>query len=277
MSKAMLVLAGPPGGGKSTAALQAAPGSLFVGSAPNNAHYFKQWKLTPEGQAAAVAPPLMELIIDQCSVSVGGKVQMTIGANGLPVPIPQKSTFEMYVGMMQRKAFEAFSKGQPPPWNYVIIDELGTFWNRIFAEIAPTVVTKEGKPNPLGAFGVMGDWSSSICNSLRQLIQANVGIMMVCHDQEPDKANEKKGGPKLPSQAIMRQLCADADGVLFRSLVDPKVDIDNPGKVQQSRRIWRAHASEHWVSKLRGLPDSMFAEIEDWPLKRIIEAAGFDS
>lgn len=269
MAKGSFILYGVPGTGKSTAALQTFQDALYIASSPNNAQFYKQWLQCPEGKASGKKLPKREMVLDMFSLTLDGKVYPQRQG------VSQLQHLNANIKKVVDDCLDASAAGKPAPYNYVILDELGTFWARVFEEIKPTVLNREGKLDGLGAFNVAAKWSRDICNYMRQLLSVNVGLCVITHDQEPEKEKDRKGGPKLISQGVQRELCADFDGVLLALLEDPEVDINNPGAPKRSKRIWRVHGSQHHLSKLRGMPDEMFDTIHEWPLDRIIPAAGY--
>jgi len=262
--KGFFVIFGPPGAGKSTEAAATFPDAAYIMSSPNILQFYQNDYL-PAQKGSGLAMPRRVLCIDQYSID--GKVEVL--ANGMPKPVSQKGTLEYYLDMIVARSLVAHGKGEPLPWRNLVIDEVGTFWSRVHAEIEPTILTRSGAIDTRGAYGVLGKWSRARTDYLRQLLVCGMNVVLVGHDQEPDPQAEKKGGPKFPTQQIMRELCADADGVLYRGFEDREVG-------QPSARVWLAHGRQNWLSKLRGMPDRMFAEIKDWPLKRIITTAGFE-
>jgi hypothetical protein len=245
--------------------------ALYISSSPNVTHFYRQWLLTPDGQASGLRPPKREVLVDLYNID--GDVKLA--ANGMPVLRPQKATIEALVTQFVTKCLQEGARGEPLTYRNLIIDEMGTLWSRAHAEIVPTCVTKSGKINTLEAHGKSAEWSSRLTDLLRQTL-AFANVAVVAHAQEPVPAEDRKGGPKCPNQSTMHKLCADADGVLHRVLQDAQIDIDDPTKSTAARRLWRVHASEHWLSKIRGLPDSDFERIAEMPLPEILKLAGFE-
>lgn len=265
--KGFFLLFGPPGGGKSTEAAATFPESIYLMSSPNILQFYEEEYLkTPEAKARNLRMPKRVLCIDKFSIDK--KIELL--PNGMPKPVAQKSALEQYIDQVVVRAMQAYAKGEPPPWRNLIIDEVGTFWSRVFEEIAPTILTRNGAIDTRGAFGATASWSRNRTDYLRQLLVCGMNVVLVGHDQEPDPQSEKKGGPKFPSQQIMREMCADADGVLLRGFEDREIG-------QPSSRIWLVHGRQNWLSKIRGMPDSKFAEVKDWPLHKIIESSGFEA
>ena len=127
-----------------------------------------------------------------------------------------------------------------------------------------------------------------LTDEIRQLTNVGMNVCMIAHDREPDPSKDKQGGPKFFSEGVMKQLCADADGVIMRELKDPQVELKldaPPAEVQAaiaaakdkpSERLWRVHGSEKWAAKLRGLSDTRFGEIRRMELELILPLAGFE-
>ncbi|APU88857.1 hypothetical protein Rctr197k_026 [Virus Rctr197k] len=264
--KGLFILFGPPGGGKSTEAAATFPESIYLMSSPNILQFYENnYLTTPEAKARSLKMPKRVLCIDQFSID--GKVEKL--PNGLPKPVAQKATLETYLDQVVVRALQTKSENQPPPWKNLIIDETGTFWSRVHMEIEPTVTTRSGAVDTRGGYGVLARWSRNRVDYLRQLLVCGMNVVFVGHDQEPDPTQERKGGPKMPSQGVMREMCADADAVLLRGFEDREIG-------QPSARVWLAHGRQNWITKIRGLPDSMFTQIKDWSLHQLVTNAGFE-
>lgn len=277
MSKPFIVVCGSPGTGKSTEVLKAFQDSLCLLSAPNNMHYFK--KLHQRGKLEGYRPPKKIKLIDAFNMgttkedySFDIQSKASFDEEGNLVPIPQKENLEATVFTVMKKSMEAMNNGEPPPYSNLIMDECGTFWQRVFDEIAasPECRTSAGKQDTRQAYGLIGTWSMKMTNWMRQLVQCNVGVALVLHDRDPD--GDKKGGPKTPGKASADQLCSDADGVIQRVMQDPPV-----GSEEKAKRIWCATAGEKWNRKLRGLEPEDEEVIAEMPLQDILtDLAGFD-
>ena len=261
--KGFFVLFGPPGVGKSTEAAATFPESIYLQSSPNLLKFYENEfsKTHPE-----LKMPKRVAVIDKFSLD--GKVEVL--GNGMPRPVPQKATLDGFIDQIVNRSLVAHGHGEPPPWRNVVIDEVGTFWSRVHEEIEPTVTTRSGAIDTRGAYGVLARWSRNRIDYLRQLLVCGMNVVFVGHDQEPDPSQDRKGGPKLPSQQIMREICADADGVLLRGYEDREIG-------QPAARVWLAHGRQNWITKVRGLPDTLYAEMKNWPLRKIIESAGFEA
>jgi len=333
--KGFFVLYGPPGGGKSTEAAKAFPKSLHIASAPNNLQFYSQWQ--PE-HAATHALPYREIVIDEYAVTDSwsatkdqfGRIvpTLTFDAAGMPQRVPQKATLESYLaGIVQSSLLER-AQGLPPTYYNLIIDESGEFWERIFAEIIPTCLSRGGAVDTRSAYVETARWSREIAGFIRQVTLAGMNVCLIAHEQDPDAVHGKKGGPKFVSQAIMKHLCSISDGNLLRDTESQSVLSLTPetpsspaaapaaapaltpaltatpadaaalatpiapvapvapaapdlaqlllgGGAQQMRRIWKVHLDKNWMSKLRGIPDSMYDEVKDMELIDILRLAGF--
>lgn len=268
MTKGMFVLFGPPGLGKSTVAAETFQDSVYLSSSPNVLQFYKQM-----AAARGLPLPRKEVVID--TYSVGGVINTN--AAGLPVPVHTKSTLESLLDQIFNRVMPEAAAKKPLTYRNLIIDEGGTFWTRVLDEIMPATLTKSGAIDTRAAYGAMGKWSNWIVNfKLRPLLSAGLNVCIVAHAQEPDAKEDKKGGPKFPSATIMHQVCADADGVLFRVVEDAPVDINNPGEKKPPTYMWRVHAAQNWLSKLRGIPTSDFETVKALELKQILERAGFE-
>lgn len=268
MAKGFFILFGAPGTGKSTAAAETFPDSFYLSSSPNVLQFYKV-----QAKKYGLPLPVKEVVLDVYSND--GK--MTPGPDGSPVRVPQKAWLEEYLKMLKLRISHDLKNGGALKYKNIVIDECGTFWNRVFAEIEPLSLTKDGtKVDGFASFKNMGKWSNDFVTELRQFNTYGLNVCLICHDAEPEKEKDKKGGPKMPSQTIARQLAADADGVLLRAMEDPPIDLDKPTEKKRARRVWVAHGSQHWLSKLRGLPDDEFEAVKELKLKEILERAGFE-
>jgi hypothetical protein len=299
--KGFFVLYGPPGGGKSTEAAKVFQKSLHIASAVNNLQFYKMWQ--PNHAVNGYQIPYREVVIDEYGVTDSWSAQrdqygqmvpqINLDANGLPVPVPQKATLEGYLIAVVQKALAERAAGLPPTYHNLIIDEGGTFWERVFREIKPTCTTQRGALDTRAAYGVTGEWSNILIGLIRQVILAGMNICLVAHDQDPDPSSGKKGGPKFVSKAIMNHLCAGADGVILREMESKVLDLGSPtpangngqaapafdpnaANLQKApRRIWKVHLEQNWLSKLRGIPDSMYEQVKDMELRDIIRLSGY--
>lgn len=292
--KGYFILAGPPGGGKSFEALRTFQGSFMFRSAVNNTHYYETWLNTAEGMASGAAMPTRIVTIDRSIITDSKDPkfrQVAPKINGVRTSIPQQQWFEWYLNELVDLCTDEFSRDVPLTYRNVIIDEGGTFWARIFNEIQPRCFSKKGTPDPLKAYNEIEKWSMYIVDLIRQLPQFGVNVALVAHDKDPDPENEKQGGAKFPSQAVMKQMGADADGILLRMLEAEHVELNlgttpeeaaammqavTAAKKAPDKRIWIAYASHNWQSKLRGLPDTAFSLIRHMALRDILPMAGFE-
>lgn len=219
--KGLFVLFGPVGASKSTEAMTCFQNALLLSTRPNQIGFFRQWLLTEEGRASGKRLPVREIVID--AYALDG--EMTFGPNGLPLPVPQRAMFEYYVLLAIQKIaseWQLFRAGKlaAPTYRNLVIDEAGTFWERIFEEVAPTITTKDGRADPRRAYGAMNGWTLRITELLRQLVHCGANVCLVTHDRDPDAAEGRKGGPNVISDNIGRKIASAADGVLMRVIVD---------------------------------------------------------
>lgn len=295
--KGIVIPFGPPGGGKTTEALKTFQGSLLIASSENNAHFYKQLLRTNDPQVAGMGPPRRELVYDLFANidswdpnkdADGNPIpQIQMGDGGLPVPLSTKLRLEQTFHSIATKALAEKASGQPLTYRNLIIDEAGTFWARVFEETVPTCVTQAGKIDTRAAYGVMASWSRYQINLLKAACMAGMNVVLVAHDGDPDPGTGKKGGPKFPSKAIMSELCALAEVVAMREIEDAASAVDlgadaNPAalaavkKNEGPKRLWRVHGTQNWLSKIRGVPDSMFEQVKTMELADILRLAGFE-
>lgn len=281
--KPFILTCGAPGTGKSTEAYKSFQDSLTILSSINNAHYYKvlmkRGRLNPEKYKF----PKKFKLIDTNAVGTTEapyadpdtiKPKSARSESGQLVPVDQKAELEATLNTVVARSLSAVEKGEKPPYANVIIDECGTFWQRVFEEILPTCTTKNEKIDARQAYVALGGWSRHISDLLRQLLPCGVGVCLVLHDREPESG--KKGGPKLPSATIGTQLCADADGVIQRVMKDPEIgEKDESGKPAKAKYLWVASAGEQWHRKLRGLEPEDADIIGPMELEDILEMAGF--
>ena len=256
----------PPGTGKSTEARTAHQNAIVLETGANNGLYYDRWLLSETGKASGCKPVKKTILLD--TYSFGGKV--SLDPNGHPAPVSQISSFEMFAQQITSKCLSENASGQPLTYSNVIVDEVGTLWQRVFDELLAQSVTDKGKIDSRAAYGLVSTWSRRILDLLRNVVAAGANLILIAHDQEPD--GDRKGGPQFPSQRVMRQITSDMDGVLLRVLLEGG-GIDG---AKTSKRIWRAHASNSWVSKLRGLPDTSYAQLESMSLVDILREAGYE-
>lgn len=324
LDKCMGIVYGSPGVGKSFEVCKMLPNSLHLASSPNVIRFYKQWLLTPEGQASGLTLPKREIVCDQYMVydSWG----MLHDAQGRPLrndkgqPIPYTETdpktglftpinTAQFLGyfldtIILREAIPAALRaryaGEPPLYENVIIDELGTLYNRVF-EAIPPVVTKKGVVDEFAPYKTMTTWSRDLIAKLRQCLMAGMNVFFVSHAQDYNPRTGAPGGPKFVSKAIMDEVCADTDVVMLRLLEEPKVEFALPplskpgaapaessaafpspeesaaaaGNISAPRRIWRLHSSPQYLTKIRGIPDSMFEKVKTMEGADILALAGF--
>lgn len=307
MSKPIIALIGAPKLGKSTSAFKAFQNSLAIMSSENNAHFYKRWLTTeaakvrlPNGELKYKPPKRVKLVDMKMVGTTKEEYTWLKQGDAKPtrakyvkdeatnlftlapdpqgdqvMPIDQKLTLESTLRAVASKSLIAIDKGEQPPYDNIIIDELGEFMDRVHKEITPTVRTKKDEIDTRGAFGVTDGWLVDFVNDLKQLIVCGVGVCLVLHDREPD--NGKQGGAKLPSAGMGRKLTAMIDGALRLYMKDPPVGAVSPdGKPLKSQRLWTASGTESWNIGLRGLLPDDEDIIGPMEVEEIIELAGFE-
>jgi hypothetical protein len=286
---------GPAGGGKSTEVAKSFPQSLHIASSKNVLHFYRRWLMSPEGQASGKQLPYREImlgenaIIDSWSTDRDAdgnvKPQITIGADGLAMPIPQKVTIEQMLMDTARRALGESAAGQPLTYRNFIFDEAGEFFSRVYDEIEPYCLTENNKIDTRKAFGLLNKWTLWVIKQIQQMLLAGMNVVFVTHEGEPEPAKGKKGGPKFPSKGIMSKLSAVSEGTIMREVEEEQVVLDLSADATQPvpkregdliKRIWIVHLSQNWLSKLRGIPDSMYEEVKTMELEDIIRFAGFE-
>lgn len=280
--RGFIVLYGPPGRGKSTAAATTFQNSLYLCSAPNILQYYDSMA------ANGVRPPRARRLLDQYGFYGWEPMAAASGRNGTAgewkprqyradqppaaglIVVPQKETFEKVCIDFTRLCFDEAARGPQRTFDYLIIDEAHEFYGRVFKELGSASITDAGKQDSRKQYGLLGEWSVDLLTLVRQVTAVGVGLILIAHDQEPDIASRKKGGPKFTSQAIMRTICAMADAVGYRGLIDAELPSDPP------IRLWRFYARQHDLGKIRGLSDEDARRLEREDLSTIMTAAHFD-
>lgn len=224
------VFYGAPGSGKSEQAAMCFEDSLAILTGPNNLHFFETRQAAGYYQKKnkAKRAPRTQFVIDRyIAYKVGPDgfrqdvARVTFDAQGNMLPIPQRASFDAVFSMALQTAFSEYSQyGYVSSFSNLILDEGGTLAHRIFDEVRPYCV-KDGKFDAFRAYNSTADWYVSWYDRLRQLTNIGVNICMVAHDKDPDQTKDKAGGPNLVSQDIMKRVCADSDGVLYRYIEDP--------------------------------------------------------
>lgn len=272
--KGVIVLFGDPGGGKTTAALETFPGALIYSTGLNGTQFFTSQRSRSPEYAKAYAMPVREVVVDLFS----NDGNITIDNEGMPVRVNHKATFEQYLRALIRRLTQDRNEKKPLTYRNLIVDEIGTLYQRVYEDVLPTSLNKSGRVDPLGAWNLLLKWAMEMQGYYRYLNTIGINVVLVAHNTDPD--NERKGGPKMPSQGVQKLVTQESDMVLQRIVKDASVtvDIDNPGasKSKGPLRLWTAFASERWNAKNRGLPDEMLAEVADWPLTKIVQYAGID-
>jgi ATP:corrinoid adenosyltransferase len=271
------ILFGRPGVGKSTAALETFPDSLYIASSTNLDQFFNEWLKTPEGKASGKRPPKKVVVIDQYSIN-GSPIRFSTDKDGRRhmLKIPQRQTLEQAIEDVTLALSEDREAGRPPRYRNIILDELSVFWERMYLEIAEEMIyglngvvkNSDGRAH----YGQLGSWSRQVIDRLRTVVSMGVNLIAVAHDTEPD--GKKAGGPQLPSQRIMRIFAADAHGVLQREVEGGGLDLVT-GKAEPVRPVWKVFATKEWTTKIRGISSARLDEIRDWTLEKIVTTAGF--
>lgn len=219
-SKGLFVVFGAVGASKSTEVMTAFQDAFLISTRPNQIAFYKQWLVSEEGKASGKRLPTREVVLD--AYAVDG--QMTIDPRtGLPIHVPQKATLEYLISEIMKKAVAERAqilagKLARPTYRNLVIDEAGTFWERIFAEIAPLAMTKDGRPDGFRAYGIMNEWTLAITEFLRQFTWCGMNVCLVCHDRDPSSG--RKGGANVVSENIGKKMTAASDGALMRVIVD---------------------------------------------------------
>jgi hypothetical protein len=308
MSKPFIIVCGAPKLGKSTEVFKTFQNSLAIVSSTNNAHYYKKLLTTQlrgpvtrmvgdEEKTFTYKPPKRIKLIDTHTTNVPKDSEpyswdlkprsifgrrtpegtIEIDPNGdILLPVPQIAELEKTIFAVVTASSQASQKGEPPPYDNLIIDEWGEFLDRVYSEVLLTVVTRSGEPDGRKAFGLLNEWVARVINQMKQLSQHGVGVCLVCHDREPDEG--KKGGAKAPSAGIANKMTGMADGAIQRVIKDPEYGAKNAdGTPQKPKRLWKATASEKWNVGLRGIEpedEDLIAELELYDILTIY--AGYD-
>lgn len=310
MSKPFIIVCGAPKLGKSTEAFKTFQNSLAIMSSANNAHYFKKLLTTKyaqpitrvvagKEQTFTYKPPKRIKLIDTHSTNIPKDSEPYTwdikpvpkfgkrNADGIVLPDPagdillptstigelEKTILSVVTATLQAK-----QKGELTPYDNLIIDEWGEFLDRVYSEILtlPECRTKKDEVDGRKAFGLLNEWVAKVVNWMKQLIQCNVGVCLVCHDREPEQG--KKGGAKAPSAGISNKMTGMSDGAIQRIIKDPEFGAKNPdGTPAKPKRLWKATASEQWNVGLRGIEpeeEDIIAEMELYDI--LVAHAGFD-
>lgn len=269
---------GAIGTGKSTEALRTFQDSYYISNKDNNHHYFKKWLRTKGAESGLKLPKKVNLIdVYQTGVSKEDysdelnltpiKFELQSDGTKKRIRVSQQAALEAKLDLLLAQATDLYEKGEPQKYKHVIIDEMGTFINRVFDEIAPFYKTQNGQPNPLKSYPALGAWARGFTDIARQFTPLGIGVCLVFHDREPTEG--KKGGIDAPG-GIREQMARDSDGVIQRLMKDS----DTPGA--PAERWWCATASEQWHRKLVGLEPEDEPRIRSLDLKTILtEFAGY--
>lgn len=290
MVKPFIICCGAPKHGKTTSVLKSFQNSLTILTANNNGHYYRKLLTTTLKDNPNYKPPKKIKLIDTHATGVSGEYQWlkpgdaksTFGrldgdqivadpAGGMLMPVSQIQEFERTVSTMVTKSLQCVGAGQPPPYDNLVVDEMGELLDRVHAEITPMCISeKSGKLDGRMAFTETGAWTQRMATLMRQLTTCGVGVCLVMHDREPDEG--KKGGPRAPSASIAKKLVALSDGAIQLNIKDIKGE---DGKVRV-QRYWNAMSSEQWDIGLRGLEPEDAERIGPMELIEILELCGFD-
>jgi hypothetical protein len=307
--KPFIIVCGSPKVGKSASAAETFQDSLTILTSLTNMHYYaKQLKTklkapverTVDGDKKLVQlrPPKRIKLIDTHSVSVPResepyswdiKPRVTLGSfqsdgtlvedpDGTePMPVSMTQTLESTLKSLLTQTLQAQSKGEPLPYEALIIDEWGEVMDRVFAEM-PVVIAKSGKEDAFSRFKGMNEWMMPTMSLLQQLRSAGMSVCLTCHDREPDVENGKKGGARAPSASLAHKITAICDGAVQRVLKDAPFGAKNPdGSPAKPKRLWKLTASEKWSVGLRGFDPEDEEKCAEMDLYTILtDYAGFD-
>jgi hypothetical protein len=317
--KPFIIVCGVPKLGKTTEVFKTFQDSLAIMSSANNAHYYRKLLRTqlkePVTRTVRGAPktftykpPKRIKLVQPTSTNTpkdspeyswealesattkfaswqegDDKVKRLIpDPNGnVEIPVSQVQTLEQTVLSVVAQSKKAKAKGEPLPYENIIIDEWGEFLDRIYAEILPTCVTKKGEINPLEAYKLTDEWMAKFINWLKELIPQGVGVCVVCHDREPGRSQKgelRPGGPKAPSAGMAYKMVGMSDGAIQRYMKDPEYGAkDENGKLLKPERLWRLSGTEEWNVGLRGIlpeEEELCARKELYDI--LVEHADFD-
>lgn len=277
MAKPLLVIAGPPGGGKTYEAFKAFKRPLAIVSQPGNAHFFL--RQVARGRLPNNARPEKLKLIDtfgtgtfnyateEWDMSPARKTE-----DNVVLPIGQQDALESMVYTLLQKTRLAKEAGQLLPYESLIIDECGELWQRVHNEAAPSFVSdRTGNQDGRAAYGATGQWHDKLMSWLRALPPLGVGVCLVAHETEPD--GKRRGGAKMPSRTIAAHLAAQCDGMIRRLI--RRGASDDPATANIIRRYWDVLVSDDRDCKLRGVADEEAHECEDMELLDLCQFAGF--
>ena len=276
--KGFFVLFGPAGSAKTTEALKTFQNALYLCSAEGLSQYFDVWLETPEGRASGVKPPKHIVTIDQYSLN-GSPIR--VDAKRQMIKIPQKETFEDAIVDVTLALSDDRAAGRPPRFPNVIIDEASVFWDRFFIELkAEMSVGRDMKGNQIekngdgrAQHGALQVWTRQVIDRFRTVISMGANLVAVCHDQEPELAQNgsmKRGGALMPNQRVAKIFAADAHMALLSGWEEGSLTSN------EVKHVWLAHASKSWNSKARGISHQRLEELKYNPLVDIVREAHFE-
>lgn len=308
----MVIVCGAVKLGKTTEAFKTFQNSLAILSSVDNPHYFRKMLRTKlkdpiirivggVEREFVYKPPKRIKLIDVYTTNVPTKSEpytfdimpiTTFGkyVDGVLTPSPdgdvaiqvnQIDALEGTIKAVFTKSLAAINRGEPPPYDALIIDEWGEFMDRAYSEILPTAETKKGEIDGRKAFGLTLEWVTKVMNWMKQLTACGVSVCLVTHDRDPDttdKGQLRKGGPKAPSAGIGNKIVGMSSGAIQRYMKDPPYMAKNPdGSLMKPKRLWRATATEQWGVGLRGIEPEDEDEIADKELYDVLtQYAGYE-
>ena len=263
--RGFFLVAGDPGLGKSTSVQLAFPKNWTIATGTDVLHYY-QTRHVPEGSPE----PVKTTLIDEYGLD--GDVQFD--AQGNPIKIDVAKTFENLINQGLKVGAAARSKGVPPPFDYIVIDEGGELWDWVFAYLKEHTLSSSGAKDTRRAYGELGDWSVQIGEKLKRLKAFDIGVCVVTHSREASPSDGAKERPQFPSQTVSGKLTAKADGLLLRKVED-REDEDDPLAPATAHYYWSVTASQHSMAKLRGLRPEDRERVKEMELPDILDLAGW--
>lgn len=266
--KPFIILAGEPGLWKSSEAQVAFQRNWTVKTGEDVLHYYEH-EIVPNNPNCVM--PVKQTLIDEYGVN--GQYQYD--ASGMPIPIKISTTIESMLTAALRAGSLAKEKGEPPPFEHVVIDEIGELFDWLFEELARSARTADGGTDTRKAYGKLNTWTGKFSDMCKRLKTVNIGVCMVGHNSDPDPESRRVGGIKLPSNPSAKKLTAKADGLLMRRVLD-KDDPEDIAAPKRAHVFWECRPSQFQAAKMRGLKPADVERIEDMSLQEIITVAGWD-